>query len=412
MPEIKIDPKTKLFIATPCENGLHPAFVGSLLETGHAIVDAGFHYTIRFEVGDSLIERARNVLVAKFMAKGDDFTHFLFIDSDISWKPESVLRLLAATQLEDVPIACGVYPKKCKPLTFPCNFAHDEHRNVAVHPKVGYIELRDAPTGFLMIRRGAFLKLMAAYPDRKCQLREKPNAEELAFEYALFDAYIDKAHPRHHYLSEDFGFCRLWQAIGGKIWADPDAELTHWAGNEPYTGTIRQLFEEGPKTAKSIEGWMTEEELACLTGLAAACDSVTEIGSWKGRSTFALLSACKGPVYAVDHWKGSKDEVYGPHAEAVTGDVFNQFMQNVGHFPNLKVRQKSSLDAIPLVPNCDLVFIDGSHDYDSVAADIKAWRPKARKILCGHDYNWPGVKQAVDELVGEVRTVGSIWIAA
>jgi hypothetical protein len=53
----------------------------------------------------------------------------------------------------------------------------------------------------------------------------------------------------------------------------------------------------------------------------------------------------------------------------------------------------------------DVVFIDGSHDYQSVKRDIALWRTRVRPAggrLCGHDYddNWPGVKQAVDEAFG------------
>jgi hypothetical protein len=60
----------------------------------------------------------------------------------------------------------------------------------------------------------------------------------------------------------------------------------------------------------------------------------------------------------------------------------------------------------------DMVFIDANHTYDAVKADIEAWLPKVRKIICGHDYadGWPGVKQAVNEKFPQgVKTIGSIW---
>jgi len=51
-----------------------------------------------------------------------------------------------------------------------------------------------------------------------------------------------------------------------------------------------------------------------------------------------------------------------------------------------------------------MVFIDGDHSYEGGAADIAAWLPKTRKLLCGHDYNtpvWPGVTEAVGEILGD-----------
>ena len=48
----------------------------------------------------------------------------------------------------------------------------------------------------------------------------------------------------------------------------------------------------------------------------------------------------------------------------------------------------------------DLVYIDASHDYDSVLLDISLWLPRARMAICGDDYDahWPGVGQAVHEM--------------
>jgi hypothetical protein len=58
-----------------------------------------------------------------------------------------------------------------------------------------------------------------------------------------------------------------------------------------------------------------------------------------------------------------------------------------------------------------MVFIDAEHTYEGCKADIAAWLPKAQRLICGHDYSpeWPGVMQAVKEMIGPVRTVGTIW---
>ena len=45
----------------------------------------------------------------------------------------------------------------------------------------------------------------------------------------------------------------------------------------------------------------------------------------------------------------------------------------------------------------DIIYIDGDHTYDAVLKDLHAWYSKVKKggILCGDDFNWPGVDQAV-----------------
>ena len=125
-------------------------------------------------------------------------------------------------------------------------------------------------------------------------------------------------------------------------------------------------------------------------------DSIVEIGSWKGRSTHALLSGCKGTVWAVDHFEGSAGEE-GMHHEAKEVDLYEKFMANVGMFPNLKALKMSSAEAVKQFEDksVDMVFIDGGHEYAEVKADIEMWLPKAKKMICGHDYNWVAVQEAV-----------------
>lgn len=141
-----------------------------------------------------------------------------------------------------------------------------------------------------------------------------------------------------------------------------------------------------------IWGWMTPPELEWLIAEASISSSVVEIGSLHGRSAFAMLTACSGPVYCIDPWN---DE---------GGHCYPSFMGNCGHFPNLRAIQDFSPAVAVTVPDADMVFIDGNHDYDAVMADLNAWYPKTKRIICGHDYQsegFPGVSEAVDEFFGD-----------
>jgi predicted O-methyltransferase YrrM len=164
---------------------------------------------------------------------------------------------------------------------------------------------------------------------------------------------------------------------------------------------------------------MSQEELTYLAHAASKSMVIAEIGSYSGRSTLALaVNAPAGSiVYACDHWQGSAD-----HQEMLSkmppGWLFDDFTTNMQGITNVWPLAVNSLQAARWMATqgkrFDLIFIDASHDFESVKADILAWRPllKDGGILCGHDYDDlpnPGVKQAVDLLIPKFRVIGTIW---
>lgn len=164
------------------------------------------------------------------------------------------------------------------------------------------------------------------------------------------------------------------------------------------------------KAAEQIDGWMTQYELTWLASHAAEMKDVLEVGSWKGRSTFALLSSCNGPVYALDHWEGSRDDFR--ISPELGHKAFDEFKANVGHFGNLHVIRADSTKYEPDEGFAvDMAFIDGCHAYEDVLTDIRKWRPRARCLICGHDINLPDVARAVNEEFGDAvhYGAGSIW---
>lgn len=173
--------------------------------------------------------------------------------------------------------------------------------------------------------------------------------------------------------------------------------------------------------ALDIDGWMTTEELMWLATQAQDHRHIAEIGSWRGRSTAALSDNTPGIVTAVDTWAGDPD--------SATDDFFREHGPDGLHLEFIKNKadnvlavRATSLDAaawfVERGKTFDMIFIDGSHDYDSVRADILAWMPllDAGGLLCGHDYyekpEWggQGVRRAVDELLDAKVAVHSIWV--
>ena len=133
-----------------------------------------------------------------------------------------------------------------------------------------------------------------------------------------------------------------------------------------------------------------------------------EVGCWLGLSTrhIARLLPPDGKLYAVDHWQGSAEHQASPELST----LYEQFLSNVIHAGLTHVimpMKMSSLEAagqmklMGIVP--DFIYIDASHDTESVLADLDAWFPfvKGHGIICGDDWAYSGVSNAVERFAQE-----------
>ena len=249
------------FVATPSYGGaMSSIYVRSLLGLVNLAWSRGFAMQTRFLDGDSLIPRARNRLAAEFMADAR-WTHLFWIDADIGFEPEAALRLL----LSGRDVVAGVYPHKidawptqglAQPLPAGSTREDFEARypsfpaNLLAHGRVeadGFMEVLDAPTGFMVIARRVFEQMAVAMPElrytpdvsghpdvRRGQPLPPPH-------YRFFDVLAEPDNGR--YLTEDYAFCRRWQSIGGKVHVDTSSNLTH-QGLKTYTGDFGRALRD------------------------------------------------------------------------------------------------------------------------------------------------------------------------
>jgi hypothetical protein len=152
------------------------------------------------------------------------------------------------------------------------------------------------------------------------------------------------------------------------------------------------------------------DEVTWLHEEARKSQDVVEVGCWMGGTTHALATGCTGMVYAVDNWS---PDYFSREVNATT--AYREFMKNTSRLGNLVIIRMRSTDAAKLFADksVDMVFIDGSHDFQSVVDDITAWRPKAKRLLCGHDYGClenTEVIPAVDHVLGKPDgVVNTVW---
>lgn len=255
-PEPEQQQRAKLYLAAPCF-GCHMSlvFLTSVLNLQAVCIQNGVDCAVDFIGNESLVERARNILAARFLES--DATHLLFIDSDIGFDPRSVLRLLQA----DKDVNTAVYPKKAFDWEqIKAKLASPEARTEPVHQmgldfniniasssepvKDGLVRVLDSATGFMLIKRHVLERMCEHYKEELYCVNDIIG-QSIKEYVAIFACMIDPVTRR--FLSEDFSFCRRWQQLGGEIWADVSIPLAH-IGNGFFSGDLRDRL-AGPPAA-------------------------------------------------------------------------------------------------------------------------------------------------------------------
>lgn len=164
-----------------------------------------------------------------------------------------------------------------------------------------------------------------------------------------------------------------------------------------------------------VHGFLHCNELEKLVDLAANRD-VLEIGSFRGLSAWGMAISARSVLCVDTFAANSAGQQQMGHVTTLA-----DFVESVSRFKNVRyfigTSEAASNEALQpgenntaagsFVPHgqFDLIFLDAMHTYEDVKADIARWWPrvKAGGVMAFHDYghwDFPGVKQAVDEVLG------------
>ena len=155
--------------------------------------------------------------------------------------------------------------------------------------------------------------------------------------------------------------------------------------------------------------------------------NVLEVGCWVGLSTRHIASLIPegGQVTAIDTWNGSAEHLKNrPELESILPVLYEQFLSNCIHSKQthiIKPIRTTSLEASKLLAGSefDLIYLDASHDFESVYQDLTVWFPfvsNKKGIFCGDDWNWGKdfpVRRAVQHFASENQLTiyigGTFW---
>ena len=221
-----MEEKPKVYVATPCYDSMRVETTVSLLDTFSALGGSGIECKFK-SVKTSLVTHGRNLLTAGFLDSG--FDHMLFVDADVEFKPEAVMRMLVPKEF----IVCTPYRVKEENVKYPVKFKNPD--KVKILPW-DMVEIEEGPAGLMLIHRVVFERLMDKHPELKINFDEatrmKMNEEIGATEDAI-DKYMYNFWDTTFRLDtgewkgEDLSFCALAKGAGFKIYANLDSWTTH-----------------------------------------------------------------------------------------------------------------------------------------------------------------------------------------
>jgi hypothetical protein len=250
--------KNKLFIATPMYGGnCCGLYMKSCLDLQNVMNHYGVETKFSFLFNESLITRARNYLADEFLRS--EFTHLLFLDSDIHFNPQDIIAMLAL----DKDIIGAPYPKKSinwnnikaaiksnpdinagELENLVGEYVFNVVKGTSQFSVTEPLEVMEIGTGYMLIKRVVFEKMQEAYP----QIHYKPdhvgqaNFDGSRYIHAYFDTVIDSIDSivgggTDRYLSEDYMYCQMWRKLGGSVWLCPWVKADH-IGSFAYKGNM------------------------------------------------------------------------------------------------------------------------------------------------------------------------------
>lgn len=209
----------KLMIGLPAyDHKVGVKMAVSLMRLAQKVLDHGVTLQVSSICGCSVVSRARNLIADEFLKS--DCDHLLFIDADMTFDPDSVLRLLAFNQ--DRPIVAGAYEARKAGKIYILTLAADENGDI-VMDDMGLVKAGRVATGFMMIQRQVFEKLAQEHPEWH---HKDTNSDNML--YSFFDFLVTP----EGYHGEDFLFCQRAYESGFSCWIDPTIKLGHMGVHE------------------------------------------------------------------------------------------------------------------------------------------------------------------------------------
>jgi glycosyltransferase involved in cell wall biosynthesis len=216
--------RVNLVVCLPTITRPHKATLAALEASYPAVTAAGYDFNLVAEIGNVYISAARSVMLRKALRADADVV--VFIDHDVSWRPQDLVALLEARG----EVVAGTYRFKSEPEEYMGFPLADNGRTMI--RRDGAIEMSCVPAGFLKVTRAAVDRFAKGYP-------------HLVYGVKVGEPSVDLFNHGAHgdvWYGEDYAFSRNWRALGEPLWLLPQLRIDHHAGDYVYPGCYHEYL--------------------------------------------------------------------------------------------------------------------------------------------------------------------------
>lgn len=244
--------KISLMLGLPAYgNTTTVGFNQSLIDLTFTLKKYNIEVVFNWIGNESLIPRARNNIANAFLHS--DCTHLLFVDSDLTFNAEDIIKMITYSVKEQkhligLPYAAKEIDWKRVIAAVQKGITAEELPHLVARIVANWdvnnlefdggqpAQVNHLGTGLMLISKTVVEQLASAHPEWRYQLMS--NEKDHTGRTTAYDFFgIGPDENSGEYMSEDYSFCNAWSALGGKIWICPWA-ITHHMGSYHYECNI------------------------------------------------------------------------------------------------------------------------------------------------------------------------------
>lgn len=227
-------------------------YVLSLAQTLGVLSKLGIAWDYVARPSDFHVERAINNTLTELMERGD-FTDALLIDSDESWRPEDVVRLL----MHEEEVVAGSYRMKNNPKEYVGSVEWDGDAPLGrmLADGTALLKATRVAAGFLRVRFSALRRFAQAYPELRSQ---EPDGEKVQF---FQRAPLKQADGSCVMGCQDMVFSQRCLDAGIGLWIDPTVQVDHW-WIENHHGDFDKFLRARSELSKAADAFKVVQGMA------------------------------------------------------------------------------------------------------------------------------------------------------